>query len=617
MYLSELVAENFRLFGSRESGSHLAMTLLKGLTLLVGENDSGKTAIVDAIRLLLGTTAGDAAKLRIEDFHIDSNSNERAARLRIRCKFTFVDAGEAAPFAEYLTIENNAPLLYLTLDAKRPAEGTETVGLRRGIEVDVRCGAEGEGPRLDGLARSLLTTTFLKPLRDAGAELASGRRSRLLQILSNFQGYEDQKVSDFDPDRIDEGMVAVPETLSGVLGLSQYAIAKNRLVVDAQSAINADLLAALSLATSPLHGTIGIADSGDIRQILEKLELFLATGVERLFRGLGSNNILFMAAELLLLRSSGEFGLPLLIIEEPEAHLHPQWQLTVVDYLQQVARDTTSPLQVILTTHSPTLASHVRLDSVFLVHDGKVFPLAPGHTRLDPSDYLFLQRFLDATRANLFFARGVLIVEGDAENMLLPAIAEILGIPLSRYGVSIVNVGHRGLFRYARIFQRSEPPEFEGIRVACLADLDPRAGENVSQLAARRRALHERVEGGTVRAFVAEQNTFEYDLAYSGLADYLLVALRLASTNDTDPANLRDVENAAWAEFRERGPETATERATAIYELVKNKKAITAQYLSYLIFRDWTEGRLDAASFAELVPTYILDAFLYLNGSGT
>jgi putative ATP-dependent endonuclease of OLD family len=231
---------------------------------------------------------------------------------------------------------------------------------------------------------------------------------------------------------------------------------------------------------------------------------------------------------------------------------------------------------------------------------------------LDPSDYLFLQRFLDATRANLFFARGVLIVEGDAENMLLPAIAEILGIPLSRYGVSIVNVGHRGLFRYARIFQRFEPPEFEGIRVACLADLDPRAGENAAQLAARRRALHERVEGGTVRAFVAEQNTFEYDLAYSGLADYLLVALRLASTNDTDPANLRDVENAAWTEFSERGPETAEERAIAIYELVKNKKAITAQYLSYLIFRDWTQGRLDAASFAELVPTYILDAFLYL-----
>ncbi len=352
-----------------------------------------------------------------------------------------------------------------------------------------------------------------------------------------FQGYEDQKVNDFHPDLIDEGMVAVPETLSGVLSLSQYAIAKNRLVVDAQSAINADLLAALSLATSPLHGTIGIA-TRDIRQILEKLELFLGTGVERLFRGLGSNNILFMAAELLLLRSSGEFGLPLLIIEEPEAHLHPQWQLTVVDYLQQVAGDEISPLQVILTTHSPTLASHVRLDSVFLVHNGGVFPLAPGHTRLDSSDYLFLQRFLDATRANLFFARGVLIVEGDAENMLIPTIAEILGIPLSRYGVSIVNVGHRGLFRYARIFQRSAPPEFEGIRVACLADLDPRAEENAAQLAARRRALHERVEGGSVRAFVAEQNTFEYDLAYSGLADYLLVALRLASTNDIDPQTL-------------------------------------------------------------------------------
>src|SRR3546814_4429225 len=61
-----------------------------------------------------------------------------------------------------------------------------------------------------------------------------------------------------------------------------------------------------------------------------------------------------------------------------------------------------------------------------------------------PSDYAFLRRFLDVTKANLFFARAVLIVEGEAENILLPAIAELLGRPLSKYGVSIVNVGHRG-----------------------------------------------------------------------------------------------------------------------------------------------------------------------------
>src|SRR4029077_3218812 len=92
-------------------------------------------------------------------------------------------------------------------------------------------------------------------------------------------------------------------------------------------------------------------------------------------------------------------------------------------------------------------------------------------TKLDSSDYDFLARFLDATKANLFFAKGVLIVEGDAENLLLPAIARRIGRPLGAYGVSIVKVGHTGLFRYSRIFQR-EDESILPIPVACIADRD-------------------------------------------------------------------------------------------------------------------------------------------------
>jgi putative ATP-dependent endonuclease of OLD family len=618
LHLAELIAENFRLFGSREGGSHLEMTCSSGLTVLVGENDSGKTAVVDAIRAVLGTTAGDALRIHVEDFHLSTETNTRAEQLRIRCKFAFASTDEAAPFAEYLTIEEEKPVLYLTLDARRPVEGTETVGLRRGIVVDVRCGADGDGPRLDGIARSLLTATFLKPLRDAAAELASGRRSRLMQILSNFKGYEDEKVSDFDSESVEGDKVSVPQTLSGVLDLSQYAIAKNKLVVEAEKVINTELLIALSLATSPLHGTIGISESGDLRQILEKLELFLGSESERLSRGLGSNNVLFMAAELLLLRSSGEFGLPLLIIEEPEAHLHPQWQLTVIDYLQESCVLTAPFIQVILTTHSPTLASHVRLANLVLMSRGRPFSLAPAKTQLNESDYRFLERFLDATRANLFFARGVLVVEGDAENIVIPAIAEVLGIPLARYGVSIVNVGHRGLFRYARIFRRSSPPELEGISVACIADLDPKAGEGEQERADRSRRIRERVEGGVVRAFVAEQKTFEFDLAYSGLADYVYAAGRLAAAaRDADLENVQQLERQARADYeREQAQQPRAEQATAAYAIVAaNSKAVSAQYFANMVLRDWESGAMDVREFAERVPPYILDALLYVTGN--
>ncbi|MCQ9136879.1 hypothetical protein KMS84_39905, partial [Streptomyces sp. IBSBF 2807] len=71
----------------------------------------------------------------------------------------------------------------------------------------------------------------------------------------------------------------------------------------------------------------------------------------------------------------------------------------------------------------------------------KAYSLGKQHTKLDEGDYRFLARFLDVTKANLFFARGVLIVEGDAEAILLPALARLLEKDLTRHGVSVVNVG--------------------------------------------------------------------------------------------------------------------------------------------------------------------------------
>lgn len=615
MHLAEIVAENFRLFGSRAESNHLEVRLSPGLSVLVGENDSGKSAVVDAIRAVLGTTAGDSMRVRIEDFYVPE-AGKRCSELSIRCKLTFTDIAEAAPFAEYLTIEDSKPVLYLLLHAKRPEEGTETVGLRRGIAVDVHSGAHGEGPRLDALARGLLTTTFLKPLRDAISELAAGRRSRLTQILSNVEGYQHEIKSDFDPSEIVDDKVSIPKTLSGILGLSQFAITKNELVRQAQKNLNDDLLSALSLATAPLSGTIGITESGDVRQILEKLELFLGSDVERLSRGLGSNNVLFMAAELLLLRSSGEFGLPLLIIEEPEAHLHPQWQLTVADYLRRACEEKEFPLQVILTTHSPTLASHLPLSTMILLQRGKTFRLGPGQTKLETSDYRFLERFLDSTRANLFFARGVLIVEGDAENILLPTIAEILGVPLAKFGVSIVNVGHRGLFRYARIFQRAAAPELQGIRVACVADLDPKEGETPQALAAKRDRIIRKVRGGVVECFVAEHDTFEYDLAYAGLAKEIFVSGRLAAqAADADLANVVESEAAAEAEFDAHfGASAPHEQAKAAYDAIKKgrSKAIAAQYCADRLMRDYRHGAFNEVPLVGKLAPYIGDALAYI-----
>ena len=123
-------------------------------------------------------------------------------------------------------------------------------------------------------------------------------------------------------------------------------------------------------------------------------------------------------------------------------------------FMQEVLNREGNTVQVIITTHSPNLASAIELGNLVIVRKGKAFSLAQGQTELEGSDYRFLQRFLDVTKANLFFARGVMIVEGDSENLLIPTLAKIVGRDFTTYGISIVNVGGIGLRRYARIFQR-------------------------------------------------------------------------------------------------------------------------------------------------------------------
>jgi putative ATP-dependent endonuclease of OLD family len=201
----------------------------------------------------------------------------------------------------------------------------------------------------------------------------------------------------------------------------------------------------------------------ELNDILKQLDLILEDNKS----GLGSLNMLFMASELLLLENN-KVGLNLTLIEELEAHLHTQYQLRIIDFIQRRNKFG----QFILTTHSTTLASKIDLKNLLIcTKDGNVFPMGPEHTQLEEGDYKFLERFLDATKANLFFAKGVIFVEGDAENLLLPTIAELIDKPLHKYGVSIVNIGNTAFLRYSRIFTRKKEP-FMNIPVAVITDLD-------------------------------------------------------------------------------------------------------------------------------------------------
>lgn len=652
MYISEIRIENFRSFGSGASAFNLS--LQPGLTALVGENDAGKTAVIDALRYVLGTR--DQEHLRIEeaDFH-RSSEGIVADQMTIRLVFRDLTKSDRATFAEFLTYEetqnDRSMCLVLTWIAKRATASNS----RRVATAEWRTGANGDGPLLDFGARSLLTATYLRPLRDAGRAMSSGRGSRLSQILQHTSEIKDtgegfdQRNNPF-PD---------PQKLS-VLGLGDFAnflIGQSVGIQKAGEKLNDEYLKPLSFAKDLLQARIAVAGSREdavrLRQLLEKLDLTLgADAGDAHTRGLGSNNLLFMACELLLLAAESD-GFPLLLIEEPEAHLHPQRQLRLMAFLQAEAEKKRSDgqrIQIIVSTHSPSIASDLSLDNLVLVEGGRAFPMRVGLTLLEKCDYRFLERFLDSTKSNLFFARGVLVVEGDAENILMPVLARLLNRDFSEYGVSVVNVGGVGLGRYARIFMRSNP-SIDGkisVPVACMADLDVMPdiapeivgklgpGDEIpplppsrrrwrvksdfpeTKLAERRAALREKASGQNVKTFVSDEWTFEYDLAYSGLAREVWNAAALALADERIHAGKvtsevaiaeRAAEFDAIADF---STEALACHVYAKFELDGASKAVGAQYLAELLEKAFKDRTLSPDALYAKLPKYIVDAIGYV-----
>ena len=157
-----------------------------------------------------------------------------------------------------------------------------------------------------------------------------------------------------------------PNTLFDTLAAADAAVRSNAAIVDVQDKVNTSFLGKLSFSDDPLAATLDLGAKGSFDQMLERLELYLnpRSGSERVMRGLGYNNLLFMAAELLLLQSHPD-QVPFLLIEEPEAHLHPQHQTLFMDVLAaRAAKPSTAEaeqVQQVQITSASALTNHLSL----------------------------------------------------------------------------------------------------------------------------------------------------------------------------------------------------------------------------------------------------------------
>ena len=514
MYLSEIKLWNFRKYGRNDfdiSVPNLTVPLHPGMNVLVGENDSGKTAIIDAIKLVLKTQSYEWLRVTDDDFYNESD------RLRIELLFEDLTDDEAKNFIEWLCYKkqgNQPAVIYLRVvfEARRNPK------TKKITTTDIRAGEGSALYLLTSEAREYLKVTYLKPLRDAENELMPGKYSRLSNILLAHEVFTKEETHENFINHLQEFNLFVDNFFSGndemQISDTEGAAIKEQLDEYLQSFCFNDEKARFSMSETTL------------KSILGKLQLSLEKTQNP---GLGTLNRLYMAAELLNLQRKNWDGVKLGLIEELEAHLHPQAQLKVIEKLQRL-----KDVQLILTTHSPNLASKINLKNIILCAHHTCYPMGHEFTKLSDDNYCFLQTFLDVTKANLFFAKGLIFVEGWSEQVFLPSFAKLLkklGMikkDITQAGVSIINIQSIGFFNYTHIFQRKSNNESIPIPIAVITDSDVKYYEKDKDTAEIRiktdieieQALSEKMTkltkkydtNNNIRLFVTKEWTFEYAL---------------------------------------------------------------------------------------------------------
>lgn len=437
MHLAKLVIKNFRKL------KHAELSFQAGLNVVVGGNNVGKTAVVDALRALLAGHDEPYPRLCEDDVHRPSGGTP-SGDIVFEYVFRGLSLDDEADFLAALV-----PGASGGLEAHIKIRYSDSDKAGR-LRVKRWCG-ENEDVGLTADMMENLRGVYLPPLRDASQALKPGRTSqlaRLLQLLADDAGID--------------GINKALQELDGEL--------KSHLpIVSTHDAINIRHKTMLGPQLAQLL-EVGLSAS-DFKSLKSRLSL-LVDSFEIEQNGLGFNNLVYMAVVLSELTKNPESSYRGLIVEEPEAHLHPQLQAVLLQYLQSIqVVEGEKPVQLFVTSHSPNFASIADLDSlVCLVDTGtEVETFLPRSVVFAKGKREKLERYLDVTRAEIFFARRVIFVEGAAELMMVNALAKRIGCDLRQHGVSLISVEGLNFDSFLPLFGDAALK----IPVAVLTDADP------------------------------------------------------------------------------------------------------------------------------------------------
>ena len=512
VYISNVTIQNYRSF------DNISVNFNDGINIVIGQNNSGKSNLFKALALIFD--AKERKQLSIYDFYNGISLEElkqHSPKIIITVELS-QSIGEDLMGDELVTVSNwltkleepyvaqlqyefflsekyEQDYLNTTKHAKTAVEiwkQIENLFIRL-YSYKIWAGNPENQIQVDGESLSKFDFQFLDAIRDVERDMFSGKNTLLKNVIDFFLDYDIKSNKDILLEEQTK-MIGIRKENFKQSSDELVKALKERLSEGNKEILSyADKVGASFDKSKPtFEGALSENEVYSILQLIIKQQTGMIIPITS--NGLGYNNLIFISLLLAKMQvdSDGKYlgsnakVFPILLIEEPEAHLHPTMQFQFLKFLKDNLKDK-KVRQVFVTSHSTHITSSAQLDDLIclyrddsgtrVAYPGKVFFDIKSENEEEKfnennESKKYVQRFLDATKSNMLFAEKIIFVEGMAEQLLIPIFAQYLGKNLEEKHVSVINVGGRYFHHFLYLFDSTKNNTINR-KVACITDLDP------------------------------------------------------------------------------------------------------------------------------------------------